>query len=57
MNETPLQPTDEQSDRQLEQILSRVKYTGPEPMPSIDELTGDVADSIHDMRRDRDDER
>src|SRR5215213_11250847 len=36
------------ADRRLDEILSRVKYTGPEPMPSIDELTGDIADIIHD---------
>ena len=39
------------ADRRLEEILSRVKYTGPEPMPSIDKFTGDIADIIHDMRR------
>ena len=42
------------ADRHLEEILGRVRYTGPEPMPSMDELTGDVADIIHDMRREHD---
>jgi AbrB family looped-hinge helix DNA binding protein len=41
----------EEAERQLEDILSRVKYTGPEPVPSVDELAGDIADIIHDMRR------
>ncbi len=41
----------EEADRQLSEILSRVKYTGPEPVPSVDELSGDIADIIHDMRR------
>ena len=41
----------EEAERQLDEILSRVKYTGPEPMPSVDELTGEIADIIHDMRR------
>ena len=41
----------EEAGRQLDEILSRVKYTGPEPMPSADELAGDVADIIHNMRR------
>ncbi len=57
MNKTPPQPNDDQSERQLEEILSRVKYIGPEPMPSIDNLAGDVADNIHDIRRDRDNEK
>jgi AbrB family looped-hinge helix DNA binding protein len=39
------------TEQKLEEILRRVKYTGPEPMPSADELAGDVADIIHDMRR------
>jgi len=39
------------ADRRLEKILSRVKYTGQEPMPSIDELAGNIADIIHDMRQ------
>jgi antitoxin PrlF len=41
-----------EAERQLEEILSRVKYTGPEPMPSVDELAGEMADIIRDMRRD-----
>src|SRR5215217_9693480 len=40
-----------EADRRLEEILSRVTYTGPEPMPSIDDLAGDISDIIHDMRR------
>src|SRR5215213_5185180 len=40
-----------EAERKLEDILSRVKYTGPEPVPSIDDLAGDIADIIHDMRR------
>ena len=40
-----------EADRRLVEILSRVKYTGPEPVPSVDELTGEIADIIHDMRR------
>ena len=42
------------ADQRLEEILSRVKYTGPEPIPSVDELAGDVANIIHDMRREHD---
>ncbi len=42
------------ADRRLEDILSRVKYIGQEPMPSIDELTGELADVIRDMRREHD---
>jgi hypothetical protein len=42
------------ADQRLEEIISRVRYTGQEPMPSMDELTGDVADIIHDMRREHD---
>jgi AbrB family looped-hinge helix DNA binding protein len=41
----------EEAERQLSEILSLVKYTGPEPVPSVDELSGDIADIIHDMRR------
>ncbi len=41
----------EEAERQLSEILSRVKYTGPELVPSVDELSGDIADIIHDMRR------
>ena len=57
MNEIPMQLSDDQSDRRLEEILSQVKYTGPEPMPSIDKLVADVADIIHNMRRERDDQK
>ena len=41
----------EETERQLEEILSHVKYTGPEPMPPVDDLTGEIADIIHNMRR------
>ncbi len=42
------------ADQLLEEILSQVKYTGQKPIPSMDELAGDVADIIHDMRREHD---
>ena len=45
------------ADRRLEEILSRIKYTGPEPMPPMDELAGDIADIIHDMRHEHDEDR
>src|SRR5215218_9243012 len=38
----------EEADRKLGEILSRVTYTGPEPMPLADELAGEMADVIHD---------
>jgi AbrB family looped-hinge helix DNA binding protein len=41
-----------EADRKLEEILSRVRYIGPEPMPSADELAGEVADIIRKSRRD-----
>ncbi len=41
------------ADRRLDEILSRVKYTGPEPAPDIDELASDIANIIHDMRREK----
>ena len=41
-----------EADRQLSDLLSRVKYTGAEPMPSEDKLVEEVAGIIHDMRRD-----
>ena len=43
----------EETDRRLTEILSRATYTGPEPLPSLDELTGDIANIIHDMRREQ----
>ena len=43
----------EEADRKLADILSRVTYRGPQPVPSVDELTGDIADIIHDMRREQ----
>ena len=44
----------EETERQLEEILSRVTYKGPEPMPSADDLAAEMAEIIHDMRRDND---
>ena len=39
----------DEADRKLREILSRVKYIGPEPPPSADELAGEIADIIrHD---------
>jgi hypothetical protein len=51
MKKQPERPTLEEADRQLAEILSRVRYTGPEPMPSADELASEMADLIHEMRR------
>ena len=56
MNEISIQLSDDQSDRRLEEILSRVTCIGPEPMPSIDELASYVSDIVHEVRRDRNDE-
>ena len=39
------------ADRRLEEILSRVKYTGSQPAPSEEEILSDVVDIIHQMRR------
>jgi AbrB family looped-hinge helix DNA binding protein len=41
-----------EADRQLGDILSRVRYTGAKPQPSEDKLVEEIADIIHDMRRD-----
>src|SRR5215213_2731807 len=41
-----------ETDRKLEEILSRVRYIGPEPVPSEDELAGEIADIIRKSRRD-----
>ena len=41
-----------ETDRKLEEILSRVRYIGPEPLPSEDELAGGIADIIRNSRRD-----
>jgi AbrB family looped-hinge helix DNA binding protein len=38
------------ADRQLDQILSRVKYIGPEPEPSEDEVMDMVVDEIRAVR-------
>jgi AbrB family looped-hinge helix DNA binding protein len=40
-----------QADRRLEEILSRVKYVGPTPEPSEDELLDQVTEIIHEIRR------
>jgi AbrB family looped-hinge helix DNA binding protein len=50
---TPVAVVDRaETDRLLDDILSQVKYTGPEPVPSEDEIAGEVADIIREMRRD-----
>ncbi len=41
-----------EADRQLDQILSRVKWIGPAPQPSDDELMELVVDEIHALRED-----
>ena len=41
--------TRDEADRKLEEILSRVKYIGPMPPPSADELASQIAGIIrHD---------
>ena len=48
---TPVSVFDrDKTDQKLEEILSRVKYTGPQPAPSEDEVLSDVVDIIHRMR-------
>jgi AbrB family looped-hinge helix DNA binding protein len=39
------------ADRRLTRILSRVKYTGPEPEPGEDEVMDMVAGEVHSTRR------
>jgi hypothetical protein len=39
------------ADRQLDTILSRVRYIGPEPWPSEDELMDLVVEEIDSLRR------
>jgi AbrB family looped-hinge helix DNA binding protein len=39
-----------EADRQLDKILSRVTYTGPEPEPSEDEVMDMVVDEIRAVR-------
>ena len=41
----------EEADRKLGDILSRVKYTGPQPVPPVDELAGEIAEIIRPTRR------
>src|ERR671926_1644462 len=36
----------DEADRKLEEILGRVKYVGPTPPPSADELASEIADII-----------
>ena len=42
-----------QADRQLGDILGRVRYVGPEPPPSEDEIMDRVADEIRATRAER----
>ena len=35
----------------LDEIFSRIKYTGPKPVPGADEIAAEVSDIIHDTRR------
>jgi AbrB family looped-hinge helix DNA binding protein len=39
-----------EADRQLDAILGRVKYVGPEPPPSEDEVMDMVADEVREVR-------
>jgi len=39
-----------QADRQLDAILSRVSYIGPQPEPSEDEVMDMVVEAIHAVR-------
>lgn len=39
-----------EADRELDAILSRVKYIGPEPPPSEDEMMDMVADEVREVR-------
>jgi len=43
----------EQADRQLDGILDRVTYTGPEPRPSEDNVMAMVVEEIRAGRRRR----
>jgi AbrB family looped-hinge helix DNA binding protein len=40
----------DEADRQLDQILGRVRYVGSEPEPSEDEVMEMVVEAIHDGR-------
>ena len=42
----------DQADRELDAILARVKWAGPEPRPSEDELMEAIVEDIHATRRD-----
>lgn len=46
-----------EADRQLDAILSRVRYTGPEPRPSEDELMEMVVEEIASLRAGHDQSR
>lgn len=46
-----------EADRQLDAILSRVKYVGPEPEPSDDEVMEMVVEEIHATRAKHDQSR
>jgi AbrB family looped-hinge helix DNA binding protein len=39
-----------EADRQLDAILNRVKYVGPEPPPSEDEVMDMVVDEVREVR-------
>ena len=39
-----------EADRQLGAILSRVKYVGPEPLPSEEEMMDIAAEEVHAVR-------
>ncbi|HET6468468.1 MAG TPA: AbrB/MazE/SpoVT family DNA-binding domain-containing protein [Geminicoccaceae bacterium] len=42
------------ADRRLEEILDRVRYVGPEPAPTEDEVMEMVVEEIHALRRGND---
>ena len=49
---TPVSVFDrDKTDQKLDEILSRVKYTGSQPAPSEEEILSDMVDIIHQMRR------
>ena len=41
----------DKTDQNLDEVLSRVKYVGPQPAPSEEEILSNVVDIIHQMRR------
>jgi hypothetical protein len=46
-------PRDRQADSQLDNILRRVKYVGPKPPPSEDEVMEMAAEEIRAVRAQR----